>query len=207
MQETQETRVWSLGSIPWRRKCIPIPVFLPGESHYRGVWWATIPQVAKSCHDWATEHTCTHSYITGLFQKLNKSLSHTAGCGEHSGSVDIFEPEGRRNTWRRIKGWRESRGAAAMEDEGGQGCFLTAHPGPLLWTMLLVPLIWTAWLRRWRWAPRALHPCLLRTARRSARRPTWTLRSQLVPAPLWARAADRQGKHHQQSLFVCLFLK
>ena len=173
---------------------------------YRGLWWATIPQVAKSCHDWATEHSRTHSYITGLFQKLNKSLSHTAGCGEHSGSVDIFDPEGRRTTWRRIKGWRESRGAAAMEDEGGQGCLLTVHPGPPLWTTLLVPLIWTAWLRRWGWAPWAHHSCLLRTARRNAPHPTWTLRSQLVPAPLWARAADQQGNHHQQSLFLILLM-
>ena len=173
---------------------------------YRGVWWATIPQVAKSCHDWATEHAHTHSYITGLLQKLNKSLSHTAGYGEHSGSVDIFDPEGRRNTWRRIKGWRESRGAAVMEDEGGQGRLLTAHPGPLLWTTLLVPLIRTAWPRRWGWAPRAHHSCLLRTARRNAPHPTWTLRSQLVPALLWAKAADQQGNHHNR-VFVFVFFK
>ena len=33
IQETQETPVWSLsGEDPLRRKCQPIPVFLPGES-------------------------------------------------------------------------------------------------------------------------------------------------------------------------------
>ena len=34
MQEMQERRVWSLGhKIPWRRKWLPTPVFLPGEFH------------------------------------------------------------------------------------------------------------------------------------------------------------------------------
>ena len=56
------------GRAPWRKKCQPIPVFLPGESHGRrslvgysprglkewtrpmegGAWWATIHVVAKS---------------------------------------------------------------------------------------------------------------------------------------------------------------
>ena len=34
--------------IPWRRKWQPTPVFLPGESHGRGAWWATVHGVAKS---------------------------------------------------------------------------------------------------------------------------------------------------------------
>ena len=30
----QETQVWSLGQEdPWRKACLPTPVFLPGESH------------------------------------------------------------------------------------------------------------------------------------------------------------------------------
>ena len=29
----QETRVQSLGKIPWRRKWQPTPIFLPGEVH------------------------------------------------------------------------------------------------------------------------------------------------------------------------------
>ena len=34
VQETQETRVQSLGwEDPWRRARLPTPVFLPGESH------------------------------------------------------------------------------------------------------------------------------------------------------------------------------
>ena len=34
--------------IPWRRKWQPTPVFLPGESTDRGVWWATVHWVPKS---------------------------------------------------------------------------------------------------------------------------------------------------------------
>ena len=34
--------------IPWRRKWQPTPVFLPGESHGRGAWWAIVHGVAKS---------------------------------------------------------------------------------------------------------------------------------------------------------------
>ena len=34
--------------IPWRRACQPTPVFLPGESHGQGAWWATVHRVAKS---------------------------------------------------------------------------------------------------------------------------------------------------------------
>ena len=34
--------------IPWRRAWQPIPVFLPGESHYRGAWWATVQGLTKS---------------------------------------------------------------------------------------------------------------------------------------------------------------
>ena len=37
-----------IGKIPWRRKWQPTPVFLPGESHGRGAWWATVHGVAKS---------------------------------------------------------------------------------------------------------------------------------------------------------------
>ena len=32
----------------WRRKWQPTPVFLPGESQGRGVWWAAISWVAQS---------------------------------------------------------------------------------------------------------------------------------------------------------------
>ena len=34
--------------IPWRREWQLTPVFLPGESHERGAWWATVHGVIKS---------------------------------------------------------------------------------------------------------------------------------------------------------------
>ena len=34
--------------IPWRRKCLPTPVFLPGEPCGRTAWWATVDGGAKS---------------------------------------------------------------------------------------------------------------------------------------------------------------
>ena len=42
MQET-----W-VGKIPWRREWLPTPVTLPGKSHGRGAWRATVPGVAES---------------------------------------------------------------------------------------------------------------------------------------------------------------
>ena len=37
-----------VGKIPWRRAWQPTPVFLPGESHGQGAWWATAHGVANS---------------------------------------------------------------------------------------------------------------------------------------------------------------
>ena len=49
MQELQETQVCSPGQkMPWRRAQQPTAVFLPGESHGRGAWRATVHVVAKS---------------------------------------------------------------------------------------------------------------------------------------------------------------
>ena len=36
-----------IGKIPWGRKWQPTPVFLPGKSHDRGVWWATVHGVTN----------------------------------------------------------------------------------------------------------------------------------------------------------------
>ena len=38
-----------MGTIPWRKKWQPTPVFLPGKSYgQRGSWWATVHGVEKS---------------------------------------------------------------------------------------------------------------------------------------------------------------
>ena len=34
--------------IPWRRAWQPAPLFLPGESHVRKAWWATVHGIAKN---------------------------------------------------------------------------------------------------------------------------------------------------------------
>jgi len=37
-----------VGTIPWRRKRQPTPLFLPGNPMDRGAWWATVCGVVKS---------------------------------------------------------------------------------------------------------------------------------------------------------------
>ena len=37
-----------VGKIPWSRKWLPTPIFLPGKFHDRGVWQITVHGVAKS---------------------------------------------------------------------------------------------------------------------------------------------------------------
>ena len=32
---------------PWRTEWLPTPIFLPGKSHDREAWWATVPGVTK----------------------------------------------------------------------------------------------------------------------------------------------------------------
>ena len=57
----QEAWVRSLvGKIPWRRKWLPTPVFLPGNSMDRGVWRAIQSMgLQRVRHDWETNiHIC-----------------------------------------------------------------------------------------------------------------------------------------------------
>ena len=50
-----------VGKIPWRRAWQSIPVFLPGESHGHGVWWATVHRVTQS---WTQlKQFSMHNYI------------------------------------------------------------------------------------------------------------------------------------------------
>jgi len=41
-QNIKSVTVYSFPSIFWRRKWQPTPVFLPGESHGGGAWWAAV---------------------------------------------------------------------------------------------------------------------------------------------------------------------
>ena len=60
MQETQETRFWSLGQkIPWRRAWQPTPVFLPGKSHGQRPGRMQFTGLKRVGHDWA----CTNHVV------------------------------------------------------------------------------------------------------------------------------------------------
>ena len=60
-----ETWVQSLGrEIPWRRKWLPTPVFLPEEFHGRVAWRATVPEVTRVRYNWATN---TLPFLTELY--------------------------------------------------------------------------------------------------------------------------------------------
>ena len=48
-----------IGKILWRRKWLPTPVFLPGESHDRGPWRATVHGVTKSQTQLKWQHPYT----------------------------------------------------------------------------------------------------------------------------------------------------
>ena len=47
-----------IGKIPWRRKWLPTPVFLPGNAMDRGAWWSTVHGVTKSW-TWLIDLTVT----------------------------------------------------------------------------------------------------------------------------------------------------
>ena len=62
--------IWNSGSIPGSGRSpgkghgSPTLVFLPEESHDRGAWQATAPEVARVGHNWVTEHTRMHGLET-----------------------------------------------------------------------------------------------------------------------------------------------
>ena len=68
--------------IPWRRKWMPSTVFLPGKSHDKRAWWATVFGVAKNqtqLSDWARRMKfgiiCGESYGT-----ICKNLKNSNAC-------------------------------------------------------------------------------------------------------------------------------
>ena len=58
--------------IHWRRKRQPTPVLLPGKSHDRGSWWATVLGVARS-QTWFRNYTTTITIgmKTGIIQGIS----------------------------------------------------------------------------------------------------------------------------------------
>ena len=62
MQETQETRIWSLsGEDPWRRAWQPTVVFLPGKSHGQRSLTGCGPW---GCKESDTTEALEHTYTT-----------------------------------------------------------------------------------------------------------------------------------------------
>ena len=55
------------GKIPWRRKWLHTPVFLPGKSHGQRSWRATILRVVKSW-TWLSTHRDTQTHTTLLLR-------------------------------------------------------------------------------------------------------------------------------------------
>ena len=70
----QEPQVPSLGQkIPWRRARHTTPVFLPGESHDRGAWWATVHGVAESTR--LSGQTVHASFVVQSLSRLRLSAA------------------------------------------------------------------------------------------------------------------------------------
>ena len=66
--------------IPWRREWQPTPVFLPGEPHDRGPWWAIVHGVAKSWSQlkWLSAHSLIyHGYVKKKTQWMPNNISST----------------------------------------------------------------------------------------------------------------------------------
>ena len=57
---TEETWVWSLGQEDPLEKGMDTHVFCLENSMDRGAWRATVPEVAKSQHDWVTKTFIFH---------------------------------------------------------------------------------------------------------------------------------------------------
>ena len=83
-KQTEDKCEW-YNFIPWRGKWQPTPVFLPGKSHDRESWWATVHGVTKTqarlsmcppppacTHARARAHTHTHTHT--------HTTSHTSNC-------------------------------------------------------------------------------------------------------------------------------
>ena len=60
-----------VGKVPWRKEWQPTPVFLPGESHGRGAWRATVHGVAKNRTQLGESNTHTHTQFSLILQEVS----------------------------------------------------------------------------------------------------------------------------------------
>ena len=56
--------------VPWRRKQQSIPVFLPGKSLDRGVWWATVHVVTKESDTTQHPNNINNCALNDFFQLI-----------------------------------------------------------------------------------------------------------------------------------------
>ena len=60
--------------IPWRRKCQPKPVFLPGESHEQWSLVGEFMELQRVRHDLATKQQQQQTYIHIILEKYQHAL-------------------------------------------------------------------------------------------------------------------------------------
>ena len=85
-----------LGRFHWSRKWQPNPGFLPGKSHDRGAWQATVQSVAKSQAQLSTEvYIFIYIYIfMYIYLSVTCLLNWAKGCSDGLGvSVMVFLEE------------------------------------------------------------------------------------------------------------------
>ena len=92
-----------VGKIPWRRAQQPTPVFLPGESHGRGAWWAAVHRVtcSRTLMKQFSMHTHMHRLknLTRTGLRLGQTPRESspkvqAKCSSHCPSCHIRNPQG-----------------------------------------------------------------------------------------------------------------
>ena len=76
----QEAQIQSLSQkIPWRRKWLPTPVFLPENPMHRGAWWATVNGITRVGPDLAPKQ---QQLQTTYY--LNKERRYVSFWSKHS---------------------------------------------------------------------------------------------------------------------------
>ena len=91
--------------MPWRRAWQPTPLFLPGESHERGAWWATVHGVPKTQTwlKWLSMHT------SSFYRLRNSSRKSGEGNGTPLQYSCLENPMDRGAWWAAVHGVAKSQ--------------------------------------------------------------------------------------------------
>ena len=81
-----------VGKIPWRREWQPTLLFLPGEFHDRGAWWATVHGGPKESDvtEQLTHTLCTSKYVKWI--DLMSRLLNTYNTHTHTNTYTPLKP-------------------------------------------------------------------------------------------------------------------